>query len=491
MESYCQLPMSHNDIAMTVKTNQTPSELYETLYGVRPREVRLPGAGGDRVYSRLESDSGPTVIATMGKDLVENRSFVMLSDVFRRQGVRVPEILIANGSCSAYLQSDLGDDSLLKLLSSGRRMDLSRASLRQLVKMQTVEEGEWLPYVYAPQFSRRMVMWDLNYFKYEFAKPCGAVFDEDALEEDFILLCERLSGYDSRLWGFMYRDFQSRNIVIKEGEPYFIDYQGGRRGPCLYDAVSFLWQAKAGFSRDERLELLACYASEFSGARGIGNGLVFADVGKMALLRTLQVLGAYGFRGLVEKRAHFIESIPAALANLSDLIAEGVLDDYLELESVCRQLVESKYAETPVKGEGLTVKVFSFSYKKGYPEDLSGNGGGFMFDCRGLHNPGRYGRYKQLTGLDKDVIDFLEENEEVPEFLDNAFKMVATSVGRYIERGFDSLQVGFGCTGGRHRSVYCAQRMAERLAEQFPDARIELIHREQDISKVYNNKEGV
>ena len=473
---------------MTMKINQTPSELYESLYGILPRETRLTGAGGDRVYCRLESATGPTVVGTTGTDLRENRSFVRLAEVFLRNGIRVPEILAYSDDFGSYLQSDLGDEPLLKLLATDRRIELSRASLAQLVRMQTVPKEKWLPFVYSQQYSRRMVMWDLNYFKYEFAKPCGAVYDEDSLEEDFLFFADRLSDYDPMLWGFMYRDFQSRNILIKEEEPYFIDFQGGRRGPCLYDAVSFLWQAKAGFSREERGELLSYYAGEYSKLRGVEAESVLVNVGKMALLRTLQVLGAYGFRGLVERKAHFIESIPAALANLAELMADGELDDYPELKSVCRQLVESRYACLPKKGEGLTVKVFSFSYKKGYPEDLSGNGGGFMFDCRGLHNPGRYDCYKQLTGLDKEVIDFMEENEEVPQFLDNAFKVVSPSVARYLERGFDSLQIGFGCTGGRHRSVYCAQHMAERIAEKFPAARVVLVHREQGITQDFKNR---
>lgn len=472
---------------MTVKGGHTPSELYSIKYGCSPRETRLAGSGGDRVYTRLESDGGPTVVGTTGTDLKENRSFVMLTDVFAHHGIRVPEVLIADEYYGSYLQTDLGDGSLLKLLSTERRIELSKTSLSQLAKMQTIDKEEWLPYVYSPQFSRRMVMWDLNYFKYEFVKPCGVTFDEDKLEDDFEFLGKHLSDYDPALWGFMYRDFQSRNIIIKEGKPFFIDYQGGRRGPCLYDSVSFLWQAKAGFSRDERNGLLEHYASEYAQARGACEERLFSNVGKMALLRTLQVLGAYGFRGLVEKRAHFIESIPAALSNLSELIGEGELDDYPELRDVCSQLVKSRYASLGKTEDGLTVKVFSFSYKKGYPEDLSGNGGGFMFDCRGLHNPGRYDRYKPLTGRDKEVMDFLEQNGEVGEFLENAYGLVAPSVDRYLKRGFSSLQIGFGCTGGRHRSVYCAQHMAERLAAQFPKARIELLHREQGISEVYND----
>lgn len=468
-----------------IKGTLTPSELYKVLYGVTPEVTRLSGAGGDRSYFRLFSADGPEVIGTTGPDVRENKSFVNLSCLFRARGINVPEIFIADEHCASYLQSDLGDVSLLSLLSTERRMELSKSSLSQLVKMQSLNENEWLPYVYSLPFSKRMVMWDLNYFKYEFVKPCAVIFDEDKLEDDFENLSVKLSHYDPSLWGFMYRDFQSRNIIIKEGEPFFIDYQGGRKGPGLYDAVSFLWQAKAAFTKDERLELLEWYASAYAGIRNIEKGHILANVGLMALLRTLQVLGAYGFRGLVEKRAHFIESIPGALANLMQLLNEGAIDNYPELKNISEQLVENRYSSRE-KSDTLIIKVFSFSYKKGYPEDLSGNGGGFMFDCRGMHNPGRYDCYKPLTGLDKEVIDFLEEKGEVQLFLDNAYQMVAPTVGRYLQRGFNSLQIGFGCTGGHHRSVYCAQHFAERLALAFPDARIELIHREQGIKKVFN-----
>ena len=464
----------------------TPSELYAIIYKEKPREIMLPASGGDRVYSRLKSELGPVVIGTTGPDIKENKSFVSLSRVFVRNGINVPEVYAHDGECHSYLQEDLGGDSLLPLLQTENKMPLSIASLLALVDIQTIDEKEWAPHVCSAPFSRRLVMWDLNYFKYEFAKPCATTFDEGKLEDDFEKFCDTVTDPNPELWGFMYRDFQSRNIIIKDGSPYFIDFQGGRKGPLLYDAVSFLWQSKAGFSKEERYELLQEYSRRLSLKRGIDGERILDNVGDMALLRTLQVLGAYGFRGLVEKRSHFIESIPGALANLSDLIEAGVVDRYPELKNVCLQLVRSRYSRK-YTSERLTVKVFSFSYKKGYPEDLTGNGGGFMFDCRGMHNPGRYEEFKQLTGLDKSVANFLEEKGEVQRFVDGAYGLVSPSVERYRKRGFSSLQVGFGCTGGRHRSVYCAQRLAERLAASYPDVRIELIHRERGVTHVYND----
>lgn len=459
------------------------SLLYKGVYGETPECVRLPGAGSDRVYSRLQSGER-SVIATEGADAKENRAFVELARVFRRHSANVPEIIAVSDDFSRYLQEDLGDQSLLPLLSTPSRMELSAKTLRALVRLQTVPEGEWRDAVMCAPFSRRLVMWDLNYFKYEFLKPSGIPFDEEELEDDMERLASDVESVDGRLWGFMYRDCQSRNVMIRDGEPWWIDFQGGRKGPMIYDAVSFLWQAKAGFTKEERWALLEVYADELSKTIGVEPRLILAEVGKFALLRTLQVLGAYGFRGLVEKKAHFIESIPAAVRNLAELAEEGALDRYPEIRKIAREALESRFMKKEEPGR-LTVKVFSFSYKKGYPEDLSGNGGGFMFDCRGMHNPGRYDEYKPLTGLDKPVRDFLEEKGEVGPFGDKAFDIVAPTIDRYIKRGFSSLQVGFGCTGGRHRSVYCAQAFAERVAKEFPEARVVLCHREQGIDKEF------
>ncbi len=459
--------------------------LYKVRFGSTPTLSPVAGAGSDRKYYRLWADNSPSVIGTWGENVEENKAFISLAGNFLRLGLPVPAIYSVNQDFTCYLQEDFGETDLLSKLNSSQRMDLSKESLRKLVDFQTADNSFWEPYVMSGAFSRRQVMWDLNYFKYEFLKPCGILFDEEILEDDFEKLANRLTAFRKELTGFMYRDFQSRNVIVGEKGLSFIDFQGGRRGPLLYDAISFLWQAKAGFSDNERMELLSYYSDVLSSVRGIDKAEVLADIGVMALFRTLQVLGAYGFRGLVEKRAHFIESIPLALANLKELLTRGEVDDYPELKKVCQRCIESKYAGHQLS-EGLTVKVISFSYKRGYPEDLSGNGGGFMFDCRGMHNPGRYEEYKSLTGLDLPVKDFLEKRGEVQKFVSTAFDIVSPSIRRYYERGFKNLQIGFGCTGGRHRSVYCAEALGIKLASTFPDVRVEVIHREQSLSYTFD-----
>lgn len=459
------------------------SALYEEWKGVRPALLRrLPQAGGDRVYFRITGADGLTVIGAYGQDKAENEAFIGLDGVFYQFTGVVPQIYKVSADGSTYLLEDLGDVSLLSLIQKGEAGGAVEAALAALVDVQTVSRERWMPHVAARPFSRRQAMWDLNYFKYEYLKPSGVTFDEEALEDDFEAFARSLAVQPDELTGFMYRDFQSRNIFIKDGVPRFIDFQGGRFGPLLYDAISFLWQAKAGFTADERGRLLRYYAERLAERRAIDVESLLADAPKFAFFRTLQVLGAYGFRGLVQHRAHFIESIPAALANLSELIEQGVAEAYPCLEEVCRRLTADRRFDAAPTG-GLHVKVFSFSYKKGYPADFSGNGGGFMFDCRAMHNPGRYEEYKSLTGLDAPVREFLEARGEVQPFIAHVLALVEPAVARYLQRGFTSLQIGFGCTGGQHRSVYCADAVAKALTQKFPDADVSVIHREQNIER--------
>lgn len=458
------------------------SALFKEYFGFNAETVvQLDQAGSDRRYWRL-STYGRSAIGTFGPDRAENECFIHLSGTFEYDGAPTPKIYAVAPDRMHYLQEDLGDRSLFAELGSDHLEEYLRDTIRNLVKLQTIPRTDWIYHCQAKPFSVRQVMWDLNYFKYEYVKPSQVVMDEDRLEDDFEALASRLSDMEDEFMGFMMRDCQSRNVMLTAEGPKFIDYQGGRLGPVLYDAVSLLWQSRADFPSSLRKEMLDFYADEYCGEDIDRKCRMLSHSGDMILFRTLQVLGAYGFRGLVQNRAHFVMSIPGALRNLRELLNEGSLDPYPELKNICIQLAGDvrfvSTADTLKSRKPLTVEIYSFSYKKGYPADYSGNGGGFMFDCRAMHNPGRYAEYKSLTGRDAPVIDFLEERGEVRNFLCAAWSLTDPAVERYISRGFSKLQIGFGCTGGQHRSVYCAERTAEHVRELFPEANVMLIHRE-------------
>jgi hypothetical protein len=326
---------------------------------------------------------------------------------------------------------------------------------------------------------RRGIQWDLHYFKYCFLKATGLEFEEERLEDDFDRLASVLL-YDN-FQTFMYRDFQSRNIMIHEGTPYLIDFQGGRRGPIEYDLVSFLWQARARFTPDIRHTLIHEYLTSARRYRSFDEEVFHHRLRYFVLFRTLQVLGAYGYRGYFEHKAHFVQSIPMAIDNLRTLLQED-FTDLPYLTTLLRQLTTLPLFATAKEENELTVRIYSFSYKKGIPSDNSGNGGGFVFDCRAIHNPGRYDEYKSLTGRDEPVISFLDKEEAMQQFLTQIYDMVGYSVKKYQSRGFRNLMVSFGCTGGQHRSVYCAEHLAAYLNDTF-GVRVILTHREQGITR--------
>lgn len=452
--------------------------LYFEKYGVEPGIRPVTGGGSTRRYYRMNSEGRDSLIGVWGEDVMENLAFINLAKSFRKAGLNVPSIIDVSVDGYFYFEEDLGDLSLYDALHTGDRLNLGRAALREIVKLQSIKEDEWEESVIFPPFGERLVRWDLNYFKYDFLKPCGVIFNEEKLEDDFDMMVGVLTSIPGKLQGFMYRDFQSRNIMMKDEKLWLIDFQGGRRGPLVYDAVSFIWQAKAPFTVEERETLGKYYAELTAASKGINVDDVEKEILPILLFRTLQVLGAYGFRGLIERKPHFISSIPGAQQNLKYLLAKGAFEKYPELHKISTAIINKKFRDEEPP-EGLTVRIYSFSYKKGYPEDKSGNGGGFMFDCRGIHNPGRYEEFKALTGRDEPVKKFLLADGEAERFIDDAFKVVSPSIERYLERGFSSLQVGFGCTGGQHRSVYCAEGFAGKVAQKFPGVKIELIHREQ------------
>lgn len=454
-----------------------------------PSLEALPSSGSNRRYYRLKSDS-LSLIGVHGESRDENRAFIELSRHFRAKGLNVPKVYGVSEDEMFYIQQDLGDTILFDAIKGGRltgvfspdEKALLRETIARLADFQ-VKGAEGLDFsVCYPlqEFNKRSIHWDLNYFKYNFLKTTGMDFREDLLENDFEKLAADLlkDAHDT----FLYRDFQSRNVMIVDREPYFIDFQGGRRGPVYYDVASFLWQAKANFPKDLRDELVQTYISSLRKHRQVDEGSFLKQLRLFVLFRTLQVLGAYGFRGYFEKKPHFIQSIPFALDNLRDLLKEGI-GDYPYLQSILTEMTELKqFADSRKKA--LAVRIFSFSYKKGIPNDVSGNGGGYVFDCRAINNPGKFERYSNVNGLDEPVIKFLEEDGEIVKFLDNIYPLVDRHVQRYIDRGFTDLMISFGCTGGQHRSVYAAQRVAEHLHKKF-GIKITLVHREQNLEQEF------
>lgn len=466
--------------------------LYRTYTGHEAEEVtELPSSGSNRRYFRLH---GPqTLIGVSGTSIEENRAFIYMADHFRQKGLPVPEVYAQSNDQSFYLQEDLGDTLLFDAIEKGRKSSvfdesektLLRQTITKLPEIQFMgSDGFDFSYCYPQEeFNQRSILWDLNYFKYCFLKATGMEFQENRLEDDFLKMSDVLLRNQSAT--FMYRDFQSRNVMIRDGRPWFIDFQGGRKGPVYYDVASFLWQAKAKYPEDLRQELLLDYIEALRKYMPVDEKYFLSQLRHFVLFRTLQVLGAYGFRGYFEKKPHFIQSVPFAIENLRQLLKL----DYPEYPYLCgllRELTELKQFSDDLQRRTLEVKIVSFAYKKGIPNDPTGNGGGFVFDCRAINNPGKYERYNHFTGLDEPVIRFLEEDGEITVFLEHVYDLVDASVKRYLDRGFTNLMVCFGCTGGQHRSVYSAQHLAEHLHQKF-GVKVSLTHREQNIEQLFKS----
>jgi aminoglycoside/choline kinase family phosphotransferase len=469
-------------------TEQKLSDLFEKRFiePVTSTEM-LPPSGSYREYIRLKS-MHHRVIGTWNEDEKENSAFVSFSNHLRASGVNVPEIYEYDAKARIYLQEDLGDVTLFSFLTEIRARngfspeitEAYRKVVRVLPDIQvTAGKGIDFNFCYPRKaFDRQSMMWDLNYFKYYFLKLAKVSFDEQALEDDYATFCDYLLKAENNF--FMMRDFQSRNILIRNDEPWFIDYQGGRRGALQYDLASLLYDAKADIPQQVREELIEDYLDSLARIYPVDRKEFKQYFYGYVLIRMMQAMGAYGFRGFYEKKAHFLKSIPFALENLSVVMKKIDIPILLtELYTVLNSLSESEVLKNIVAKETeLTVTITSFSYKKGIPADPSGNGGGFVFDCRALPNPGRLVEYKKKTGKDREVINYLEAYPEVEVFLDPVFNLVDQSVKGYLERKFTHLTVQFGCTGGQHRSVYCAERLAAHLRNNFP-VKVVLQHREQ------------
>ncbi len=462
-----------------------------TLYTgkTNPTLEAMPSSGSNRKYYRLTSN-GLSLIGVRGESKDENRAFIQLARHFRNKGLNVPEVLSVSDDEMYYIQQDLGNIILFDAIKGGRltgvfshdEKELLHKTITLLADFQ-VKGAEGLDFSFCyplPEFDKRSIQWDLNYFKYNFLKITGMDFREDLLEDDFEKLTEQL--LQDQTETFLYRDFQSRNVMLVDEAPYFIDFQGGRKGPVYYDVASFLWQAKANFPNELRNELIQTYIRSLQKWMPVNETAFREQLQLFVLFRTLQVLGAYGFRGYFEKKPHFIQSIPFALNNLRELLKKG-FKEYPYLHEILSEMTELKqFADT--RKRTLEVRVFSFAYKKGIPNDTSGNGGGYVFDCRAINNPGKFERYNNVNGLDEPVIKFLEEEGEMTEFLDNIYPLIDRHVQRYIDRGFTDLMVSFGCTGGQHRSVYAAQRVAEHISKQFK-VKVSLVHREQNLEQEF------
>jgi aminoglycoside/choline kinase family phosphotransferase len=461
--------------------------LYKRWAGVDPVNVtKLAGSGSARVYYRLEG-GGRTAIGAWNGEKRENKAFLSFTRSFLSAGCPVPEILGEDDANDVYLLTDLGDETLFYRLTSLRqnngfpaeafelyRKVVTKLPLFQVKAAPLIDYSACFP---REVFDRRSMLWDLNYFKYYFLKLAGISYDEEALEEDF----QRFTGFllEAGHDHFMYRDFQSRNVMIVNGEPWFIDYQGGRKGALQYDIASLLYDAKADLPETVRETLLEEYLASLKSCIPVDKTYFKKYYYGFVLIRILQALGAYGFRGYYENKPHFLRSIPYALSNLKYLQNKGVLDFGTPmLQGIIGTLAEHPELTAVTKpASDLAVTISSFSYKNGLPADHSGNGGGFIFDCRALPNPGRYEEFKEVTGLDGPVIAFLKKERAVEEFLNHASSIVDQSVRNYMERGFTNLSVNFGCTGGQHRSVYCAEELANYLKSKY-NISIVVIHRE-------------
>ena len=451
----------------------------------------LPQSGSERRYFRLH-DKGGTVIGTYGANIKENETFVYFTRQFKQKDLAVPKILAISDDGMFYLQEDFGNVSLLDHLESkgftDEVYDLFKKSLEALAQLH-VKGDDGLDYEYCltnKEFGKQAIMADLFYFKYYFLDALRKPYDKQKLIDDFEALSNYLTHTEYKY--FMFRDFQSRNIMVKEDNSvHFIDYQGGMKGAPQYDVASMLWQARANLPDSWKNNLLEDYMNSFSAIIGknIDKAIFRSQYNGYVLIRLLQVLGAYGFRGLFERKAQFLTSIPLALRNLREFFQHQSLGisvpEFRKVLNMCvaDEIIQQFTPTQATEKTPLVVKINSFSYRRQIPQDDSGNGGGFVFDCRGILNPGRVETMKTQTGRDKEVKDFLEQQTKMSKFLNSVFDIVDTTVEEYIKREFESLMVSFGCTGGQHRSVYAADEMARHLKNKFK-VKIELKHIVQD-----------
>lgn len=448
--------------------------LFKARYGFEPESVDYVGAhASNRQIYRIRGKN-QSVIGIINSDIMENQAFVVFARHFRRHGLPVPEILADDPAQYAYLEEDLGDSTLLDLVTAARSRgegfsesieDLYTKAVNYLPRFQVIA-GRDIDYSYCyprPRYDRESMLWDMDYFREQFLNRSGCAFDSGALSQDFEIFADFLAEADSNF--FMYRDFQARNIMVQNGELYFIDFQGGRRGPLQYDLASLLYQSTAYIPQEVRDRLLARYLDALALVHPLDRASFMKHYRGYVLIRLLQVLGAYGRKGLGEGKRYFTDSIPHALNAMRSFLEKmGMPIALPALSEVLRKIVDAPLGATPVP---LTVSISSFSFKSGLPESNAGHGGGFVFDCRCLPNPGRDERFKKLTGRDQSVVEFLRVSEEVGRFFEGCAALVEQAVTNFQSRRFASLTVCFGCTGGQHRSVFLAEELARRLRAKY------------------------
>lgn len=462
-------------------------QLYENWANEKVKNIfKLAASGSYRTYYRINSNN-KTCLGVHNNDIKENKAFFAFTETFRKLKMNVPEIYAVNDLDNIYLIEDFGDETLFNRLQKIRNttndkdeiINLYIKILKELPRFQIIASKhiDYKNCYPRKQFDKQSMMWDLNYFKYYFLKLAQIPFDEQLLEEDFEKFVSFLLKTETHY--FLYRDFQSRNIMIKNEIPYFIDYQGGRKGSLQYDVASLLFDAKADLNNETRTKLLDFYLDELSTYIKVDKQEFKSFFYPYVIIRILQAMGAYGFRGFYENKPLFLQSIPYAISNLNYILENIELKtDTSYLFDVLKNLKNSTRLNQIINSQKLKIKINSFSFKKQHPIDTSGNGGGFIFDCRALPNPGRLDYYKQLTGKDQEVITFLEMDNNVSKFVNNVFTLICISIDNYIERGFDNLMISFGCTGGQHRSVYCAEKTAELIFEKYK-IKVDLHHIEQ------------
>ena len=465
--------------------------LFAERYGQPPRSVlEIAGDGSNRIYFRLVGNDFETAVGAYGPDPEENRAFIAYTRAFRSGGLPVPELYGVDEPARVWLEEDLGDTTLFNALVEARKQDGTDFPARMLPLYRRVVE--WLPRFQVEgaelidfnqaypraAFDRQSIVWDLNYFKYHFLKLAQIPFNEERLERDFEKLADFLLQADTSL--FLYRDFQSRNIMLDDAaQPHFIDYQGGRRGAPQYDIASLLFDAKAAIPDTTRDQLLAHYLDALEQYRPVDRESFVQLYRGYVLVRIMQAMGAYGYRGFFERKARFLQSVPYAARNLRTIVEQGLPIALPELQRAFERIARDwSERAAPQPTQGLTLHIASFSFRQGYPEDLGGHGGGFVFDCRALPNPGRHLEYCDLCGRDAAVVEYLERAPETHEFWRHVRSLVDNHIEEYLRRSFTSLSISFGCSGGQHRSVYFAERLAAHVRHEYPQVTVQLLHRE-------------